>query len=88
MTSPTQSSTVRRSIAIPAAVVEEATRMAPERLRGNFNQLVRTALEEFIQRRRDERFALEMERMAADPEILAEVRSIQQELAIADGDGL
>ncbi len=88
MSSPTSPPTVRRSVAIPSALVDEAIEIAPERLRGNFNQLVRTALEEYVDRRREEQFASDMQRMADDPEIQAEVRVIQREFAAADGDGL
>jgi len=88
MSSPTSPPAVRRSVAIPSALVDKAIEMAPERLRRNFNQLVRAALEEFVDRRKEEQFASDMQRMADDPEVQAEVRAIEREFAAADGDGL
>jgi post-segregation antitoxin (ccd killing protein) len=88
MSSPRSSHTVRRSVAIPSALVAEALSIAPQDLKTNFNQLVRTALEEFVARHREQRFAAEMERMARDPEIVAELQTIEDEFASAEGDGL
>jgi hypothetical protein len=88
MSSPRASHTIRRSIAIPAALIEEAQNVAPAGPRTSFNRLVRIALEEFVARRREERFATEMERMAQDPDVQAELRTIEHEFAVADGDGL
>lgn len=88
MPSPRTTHTIRRSVAIPAALISEARDMAPEGLQGNFNQLVRIALEEFVARRREHRFAAEMEQMAGDPEVQAELRTIGREFGAADGDGL
>jgi hypothetical protein len=88
MSSPRSSHTIRRSVAIPSALVAEAQGVAPPDLKTNFNQLVRTALEEFVARHREQRFAAEMERMARDPEILAELQAIEDEFAPTEGDGL
>jgi hypothetical protein len=88
MSSPRASHTIRRSIAIPAALIEEAQNVAPAGPRTSFNRLVRIALEEFVARRREERFVTEMERMAQDPDVQAELRTIEHEFAVADGDGL
>jgi hypothetical protein len=75
-------------VALPSVLVSEATRLAPEGVETNFNRLVRTALEEYVERRRQEEFAAAMQRMAEDPEIQAEIQAVQRELAETEGDGL
>lgn len=82
------SSVVRRSFALPKQVLEEAERLAPPDLRGNWNRLVRTALEQFIIQRKRQRFAEGMAEMAKDPQALEENRRISEEFSAADHDGV
>lgn len=85
----TQSTTsVRRSVALPPSLVERAMQAAPPELQGNFNGLVRSLLEAYVEQRRADEFAQEMGLMAADPSIQRETASINSEFKAADGDGL
>ena len=79
--------TVRRSVALPIEVVEEAQRAAPL-LRDNLNRLVIVALKEFVAHRRQLDFEAAMARMAADPKIRAESSRVAPEFAAAENDGL
>ncbi len=79
--------TVRRSVALPAALVEAAQAAAPEH-RGNFNRVVISALRGLIEARRAQRFAAAMEEMAQDPAVLAECAAIARDLGGAELDGL
>lgn len=82
------SSVVRRSVALPRTVVQEATAVAPPELSGNFNRLVGTALQLFVDVLRERRIDEEMIAMGKDPHILAECRRINTEFAQTDTDGL
>ena len=86
MASSTQS--VRRSVALPPALVERAMEAAPPELQGNFNGLVRSLLEAYVEQRRAYEFAEEMRSMAADPSIHRESAFINSEFAAAEEDGL
>jgi hypothetical protein len=81
-------SLVRRSVALPRALVEEVTSIAPPPLRGNFNRLVVTALRDFVEARRASAFERAMQEMAADPQIQAECRAIARDFANTELDGL
>lgn len=70
--------TVRRSVALPRQLVEEATAVAPRELRHNLNRLVTVALREFAARRRSLTFEETMAQMAADPTIRAECVAISK----------
>ena len=80
--------TTRRSIALPAALVEEVSALSPQELRSNWNRLVIVALQEYAARRRALSFESEMAAMAADPAIQTECASIAKEFSVADLDGL
>jgi hypothetical protein len=80
--------TVRRSFAIPARLIEEVLEATPADGPGNLNAIVRCALAEYVARRKDEEFGREMERMAADPEIQRENESILRDFAGTTADGL
>ncbi len=80
--------TVRRSFALPARLLEEVLAAAPAGGPGNLNALVRSALEEYVARRRGEAFAEEMARMAADPAVRRASRDIQRKFRCTEGDGL
>jgi len=80
--------TIRRSVAIPRALVEEASALAPKELRQNFNRLVITALVEFAREQRARRFRQEVAAMAKDPQVRADCAAISKVFAVADADGL
>jgi hypothetical protein len=79
---------VRRSVALPRALVEEIKSIAPAPLRENFNQLVTIALRDFAKAQRAQAFERAMREMAADPQIQAECRAIARDFAPAELDGL
>lgn len=80
--------TVRRSVAVPLQLIEEARRVAPPELKDNFNRLVITALYDYSARRRKESFEKEMALMAADPDIRCELANISADFTHAEYDGL
>jgi len=80
--------TVRRSVALPRALVEAAAAAAPPVLRENMNRLVRVALEEFVARRAERAFEQTMIRMAADPALRTASAAISAEFVDAEEDGL
>jgi hypothetical protein len=87
MASPNRQHIVRRSVALPAILVDEALAAAPEH-GGNFNRIVTSALRGLVEARQAEAFAEAMERMARDPAIRTECASIARDLASAELDGL
>ena len=64
--------TIRRSVALSGALVEELSALAPADLHGNWNRLVTVA----------------MAAMAVEPGIRAECADIAKEFSTADLDGL
>ena len=80
--------TVRRSVALPRDIVEEARAVAPAELRDNLNGLVVTSLREYVEHRRARAFEAAMEQMGRDPAVRAECRRIEQEFAATGADGL
>ena len=80
--------TIRRSVALPGALVEELNSVAPAELGGNWNRLVIVALQEYAARRSALAFEGEMAAMAADPGVQAECSTIGKEFSVADLDGL
>jgi hypothetical protein len=80
--------TVRRSVALPESLATEAMSVAPTGSEKNFNQVVLLALSEFVANRKKEAFAQAMERMAADPAIIAECAAVNRDFAVAETDGL
>lgn len=82
------SSVVRRSVVLPRTLVDEALSEAPAELRGNWNRLMRTALEHYRDQLRERRIDREMIEMGKDPEMLAECRRINTEFAGTDTDGV
>ena len=87
MPSPTPAP-VRRSVSLPPDLVALALESAPPALKGNFNRLVRTALEEYIEARKASAFAEQMRAMAADPDVQREISTINHDFINADTDGL
>jgi hypothetical protein len=80
--------TVRRSVALPRQLVEEAAAAAPGELRQNLNRLVTVALQEFAAHRKARTFEEAMAQMGADPAIRAECTVISRDFAIGEADGL
>ncbi len=79
---------IRRSVALPPALVEEARRAAPPALRNNFNLLVREALTEYVARRKEEEFDLQMAEMARDPDLRCQSAALEREFRQTELDGL
>jgi len=88
MPSATKTGSIRRSVALPPQLVEEALSNAPEDLRGNFNRVVILSLQQYIAHQKSAAFEREMIAMAADPAIRAECQSIAGEFMPAERDGL
>lgn len=82
------SSVVRRSVALPRLLVEEAAAAAPPELRDNWNRLVRTALELYVEERRERLIDDRILEIGKDPHVLADVRRINADFAQTDADGL
>jgi len=79
---------VRRSVALPQHLIQEALAWASPESAGNLNRLVAQSLAEFIARKKDSAFEDAMAAMAADPAIRKECAAIAEEFASADLDGL
>lgn len=79
---------VRRSFALPGQVVEEAVAVAPGELKHNLNRLVIVALQEFVEKKKQEAFEQAMSEMARDRAITGESRDITEEFVHTEGDGL
>jgi hypothetical protein len=82
------SRTVRRSVALPRELVEEAQGAAPPELAHNLNRLVATALREYAARQQRRAVEQAIAQMAADPAIQAECGTIARDFAATEGDGL
>jgi hypothetical protein len=79
---------VRRSVALPRELVQQATQVAPTELKQNLNRLVAVSLQEFVERRKAAAFEEEMARMADDPAIRKECARIGAEFESKMSDGL
>ena len=88
MPSATKPRSIRRSVALPPQLVEDALSNAPEALRGNFNRLVILSLQQYIANQKALAFEREMIEMAADPIIRAECIAIAEEFMATEMDGL
>jgi hypothetical protein len=80
--------TLRRSVALPTALIGELQSVAPPELRANLNRLVILSLQEYVSRRRRQQFESAVAAMAQDPQIQAECAAIAQDFAAAEMDGL
>jgi hypothetical protein len=80
--------TLRRSVALPSALLGELHSVAPPELRANLNRLVIVSLQEYIARRRRQAFASAIAAMAGDPQVQAECAAIARDLAATEMDGL
>ena len=81
-------STVRRSVALPSALIEEALAAAPPEFANNLNGLFREALKKYIAGRRAEAFDREMAEMAADPGLFQASAGLTEDFRFAEADGL
>ena len=80
--------TIRRSVALPSALVGELNAVAPPELRTNLNRMVILSLQEYIARRRRQEFVRAMTAMAEDPQVQAECAAIARDFAATEMDGL
>ena len=78
---------VRRSVALPRKLVDEALSLAPPET-SNLNRLINESLREFVARRKALALEAAMARMAADPTIQAECSAIAADFASSETDGL
>jgi len=83
-----QRKTVRRSVALPRNLIDEATAVAPPELGQNLDRLVTVALQEFAAKRKARTFEEAMAQMAGDPAIRSECAAIVRDFSVAEADGL
>ena len=81
-------STLRRSVALPSALLGELNSVAPPELRSNLNRLVIVSLQEYIARRRRQEFDAAVAAMAEDPQVQAECAAIARDFAATEMDSL
>lgn len=79
---------LRRSVALPTALIGELNSVAPPELRANFNRLVILSLREYVSRRRRQKFDSAVAAMAEDPQVQAECAAIARDFAATEMDGL
>jgi hypothetical protein len=79
--------TLRRSVALPSALLGELHSVAPPELRSNLNRLVIVSLQEYVSRRRREEFDRALAAMAGDPQVQAECSAIARDFAATEMDG-
>jgi len=79
---------VRRTVASPEQLVQEALAWAPPESTGNLNRLVAESLAEFIAHKKACAFESAMAATGIDPAIRKECAAITNEFACADRDGL
>ena len=80
--------TVRRSVALPRRLIDEATAVSPPEVGQNLNRLVTVALQEFAARRKTRVFDEAMAQMAADRAIRSECAAIERDFYVTEADGL
>jgi metal-responsive CopG/Arc/MetJ family transcriptional regulator len=80
--------TLRRSVALPSALIGELNSVAPPELRTNLNRLVILSLREYVSRRRREQFESAVAAMAEDPQVQAECAAIAKDFAATEMDGI
>ena len=80
--------TLRRSVALPSALLSELNSVAPPELRANLNRLVILSLQEYVSRRRRLEFERAVAAMAEDPEVQAECAAIARDFAVTEMDGI
>jgi hypothetical protein len=67
-----QPTTLRRSVALPSALIGELNSVAPPELRTNLNRLVILSLQEYVTRHRRLELDSAIAAMAEDPQVQAE----------------
>ena len=80
--------TLRRSVALPSALIGELNSVAPPELRTNLNRLVILSLQEYVSRRRREEFESAVAAMAEDREVQAQSAAIAKDFSATEMDGL
>ena len=80
--------TIRRSVALPRSLVDEATSLAPPEAGKNLNRLVMVALKEYAARQKAYAFAEAVAQMALEPGIRNEDAAISKEFRVCENDGL
>lgn len=80
--------TIRRSIAVPANLIQEALAAAGAEAQGNLNKVVKIALRAFVEECRRAAFGEEMARMAADPHVRRESAALERAFRVTESDGL
>jgi metal-responsive CopG/Arc/MetJ family transcriptional regulator len=81
-------SSIRRSVALPAELVERVSGLIGPARAKNWNRLVISALEEYAERHRRTKFEQDMAAMAADPAIRSEIKEIAGKFRKTEHDGL
>ena len=79
---------IRRSVLLPATLVETVRAAAPVEIQDNLNRLVVVALQEYAANRQRLAFEDAMARMSLDPQVIAESARITDEFLGAEADGL
>jgi hypothetical protein len=79
---------LRRSVALPSALLSELNSVAPPELRSNLNRLVILSLQEYVSRRRRLEFESAVAAMAEDLEVQAECAAIAGDFAVTEMDGI
>lgn len=79
---------VRRSVVLPAPLVDQLEVVLASEPEQNLNRLVIAALRDYLERRRQDEFRKAMAEMASDPSIHKESKAISRDFAAADADGL
>ena len=80
--------TLRRSVALPKALIGALAAVTPPELSSNLNRLVIVSLQEYIARRRRQQFESAVAAMAEDPQVQAECAAIARDFAGTEMDGL
>jgi len=85
---PGRPTSLRRSFVLPVRLLKEVREATPSDGPGNLNAMVRAALEDYVARRRDARFAEQVAKMARDPDLRRAGTAIAREFRGAERDGL
>ena len=88
MASPGALPPIRRSVVLPASLVDRAKSIAPPELQNNFNRLVQRALEEYVRTREAQALDETLALMARDPAIRYASKTIASALKDTEADGL
>lgn len=78
----------RTTISIPEQLIERALKVRPGREQRVLSAVVSEALERFVAEEEQAEFERQLEKMAHDPHVRAEVARINEEFAATETDGL